>query len=128
MGRRINQNFVLLPFYKLIRMIQYKAQDAGIRIIYTREDYTSKCSFLDWEEINQHKIYRGQRITRGLYRSSTGKIINSDVNGGYNIIKKEVPKAFASWETADGIEGVWLHPIRWRMSRVTQHTLISDES
>jgi len=34
-------------------------------------------------------------------------ILNSDVNGAYNIIRKAIPDAFAK-----GIEGVGLHPIR----------------
>jgi IS605 OrfB family transposase len=114
LGRRTNQSFVLLPFNKLVLMLNYKAQDAGIRFISIREDYTSKCSFLDKEPIRQHTTYLGRRITRGLYCTSTGKVINSDVNGGYNIVKKAVPNAFASKEAADGIEGVWLHPVRWR--------------
>ena len=114
LGKRINQNFVLLPFHRLIQMIQYKAMDEGIKVIITSEYYTSKCSFLDGEEITNHSSFLGERITRGMFRSKTGRIITSDVNGVYNIIKKEVPNAFASWETADGIEGVWLHPVRWK--------------
>ncbi len=47
--------------------------------------------------------------SRGLFRSAKGVIINADCNGGYNIIRKAVPKAFAKAE-ADGIEGVGLHP------------------
>ncbi|MFB8795705.1 MAG: hypothetical protein U7126_16135 [Microcoleus sp.] len=30
----------------------------------------------------------GKRIKRGLYRSSTGLLINADVNGAANIIRK----------------------------------------
>ncbi len=114
LGKRINQNFVLLPFSKLMHMIQYKAMDEGIRVILTTEYYTSKCSFLDGEPITNHSSFQGERITRGLFRSRNGRIVNSDVNAGYNIIKKEVPNAFSAQENANGIEGVWLHPIRWK--------------
>ena len=114
LGKRINQNFVLLPFHRLIQMIQYKAMDEGIKVIVTSEYYTSKCSFLDGEEISNHSSFLGERIIRGLFQSKNGRIINSDVNGGYNIIKKEVPNAFSQWETTDRIEGVWLHPVRWK--------------
>ncbi len=114
LGKRGNQNFVTIPFSKLIKKIEYKAQDTGIRTILIREDYTSKCSFLDQEPIIRHSAYVGERITRGLFQASTGEMINSDVNGGYNIIKKAVPNAFTQWETIDGIEGVWLHPVRWK--------------
>ena len=112
LGKRVNQNFVSVPFDRLIQMIHYKAQDEGIRFIQTREDYTSKCSFLDGDLIKRQGSYSGERISRGLFCSKNGIIINSDVNGAYNIIKKAVPNAFSRWETADGIEGVWLHPIR----------------
>ena len=112
LGKRVNQNFVSVPFDRLIQMIHYKAQDEGIRFIQTREDYTSKCSFLDGDLIKRQGSYSGERISRGLFCSKNGIFINSDVNGAYNIIKKAVPNAFSRWETADGIEGVWLHPIR----------------
>ncbi len=114
LGKRINQSFVDVPFGRLIHIIQYKAQDAGIRVLLPREDYTSKCSFLDREEITKKPQYLGERSSRGLYCSKNGIMINSDVNGAYNIITKEVPNAFSQWETADGIKGVWLHPVRWK--------------
>lgn len=118
LGKRTNQNFVLIPFNRLIEKLEYKAQDAGIRIIKTPESYTSKCSFLDCEEITYHSRYLGDRISRGIFQSSNGISINSDVNAGYNIIKKEVPNAFSMSEIADGIEGVWLHPVRWNRAAV----------
>ena len=45
------------------------------------------------------------------YSDRLKKIINADVNGAYNIIKKAIPKAFINVE-ADRIEGVGLHPLR----------------
>ncbi len=71
-----------------------------------QESHTSKCSFLDNEPICHQKTYLGKRFSRGLFKSASGLIINADVNAGYNIIKKAIPKAF------DGIEDVVLHPIR----------------
>ncbi len=114
LGKRNNQSFVDVPFGRLIHIIQYKAQDVGIRVLLPREDYTSKCSFLDGEAIRKKIQYLGERSSRGLYCSKNRIMINSDVNGAYNIIKKEVPNAFFQWETADGIKGVWLHPVRWK--------------
>jgi putative transposase len=99
LGKKTNQNFVSIPFYRLIGMIEYKAQDVGIRVIQVREDYTSKCSFLDNEPLSKRLKYAGKRVTRGLYKSKAGLFINSDVNGAYNIIKKEIPNAFTQWET-----------------------------
>jgi putative transposase len=50
---------------------------------------------LDNEPIEKRKKYLGKRIKRGLFKASNGTIINADVNGGYNILKKGVPNAFA---------------------------------
>jgi len=106
MGRRNNQKFVQLPYFKLISQIQYKSKLVGIDVILEKESYTSKCSFLDNESIQKHKNYAGKRINRGLFRSKKGIIINADVNAGYNIIKKVIPNAVL----VDEIEGVGLYP------------------
>ena len=71
-----------------------------------QERYTSKCSFLDGEEICKHETYMGRRIKRGLFKSANGKYINADVNGSYNIMRKAIPNAFAN-----GIEGLVVNPI-----------------
>jgi len=105
LGRRMNQNFVTVPFLKFIRQLQYKAKLVGIEVKTNAEDHTSVCSFLDGEPVIHHENYAGKRISCGLFRAKSGIIINADVNGGYNIIRKAVPNAFA-----DGIEGVGLHP------------------
>jgi putative transposase len=107
MGKKNNQNFVQIPHFKLIQMLQYKAETEGITVKLQQESYTSKCSFLDSEPICHQETYKGVRFTRGLFRSENGTILNSDVNGAYNIIRKAIPDAFAK-----GIEGVGLHPIR----------------
>ena len=54
--------------------------------------YTSKCSFLDDEDICKHEEYVGKRIKRGLYKASDGRLINADVNGALNILKKVIGK------------------------------------
>lgn len=107
MGKKGNQKFVQLPLAKLIEMIQYKAQEIDIEVVLQEESYTSKCSFLDLEPIERHEKYIGKRIKRGIFKSGKGILINADVNGALNIIRKATPKAFA-----DGVEGVGLHPKR----------------
>ncbi|RLP89128.1 transposase [Geobacillus stearothermophilus] len=107
LGKRLNQAFVQIPYDMFIHQLQYKAEEQGVRVIVTEESYTSKCSFLDMEEIKKQKQYKGKRIKRGLFQSEKGILINADVNGAYNIIRKVFPKAFA-----DGIEGVGLHPVK----------------
>ena len=72
LGKRNNQNFVFLPIAKLLFMIEYKANDAGISVVFQEESYTSRCSFLDNEDIGYHDKYLGKRISRGLFRAADG--------------------------------------------------------
>lgn len=96
LGKRTNQTFVSIPHAQFIDMLIYKATLVGIKVIVSEESYTSKCSFLDLETIGKHDIYAGRRIKRGLFRSANGRLINADVNGSYNILRKVVPNAFAN--------------------------------
>jgi putative transposase len=100
-GKRNNQNFVPIPHARFIDMLTYKAQLVGIRVIVREESHTSKCSFLDLEPIEHHEQYVGKRVKRGLFRASNGRRIHADVNGSYNILRKEIPDSFGQ-----GIEGV----------------------
>ena len=92
-GKRNNQNFVNIPYTKFINQLTYKCKSLGITVIVREESYTSKASFLDYDEIPNYKEgakhkFSGKRIKRGLYRSTTRKI-NADVNGAYNTMVKE---------------------------------------
>ena len=118
LGGITNQNFVFIPFYKLIKMIEYKGEEVGIKVIIREESHTSKCSVTDWESVEHHDKYVGKRISRGLFKSKNEIIINADVQGYINIIRKEFPKI----NKIDGIEGVRLHPVRVNplMSRAGQ--------
>lgn len=91
-GRKNNQNFVNIPYYKLLNMITYKCELLGITVHITEESYTSKCSFLDNEDVCKHKEYKGKRIKRGLFKSSDERLINADINGALNILKKVIGK------------------------------------
>ena len=100
LGRRNNQNFVNIPYTKFINQLTYKCQLLGITVITREESYTSKASFLDYDEIPNYKAeikpkFSGKRVKRGLYRSTTRKI-NADVNGAYNIMVKENPNYIIS--------------------------------
>jgi len=112
MGRRTNQNFVQVPFLNLVKMIQYKALLVGMNVELVDESHTSKCSFLDGESIEHHEHYAGRRVKRGLFKTRSAKLINADVNGAYNIIKKAVPKAF---DKVDGIEAFGVTPVSVRI-------------
>ena len=48
----------------------------------------------DLEEPRGNEKYVGKRVKRGLFRSSTGKVINTDINGSLQIIRKKFPEAF----------------------------------
>jgi len=111
-GKKNNQHFVSIPHSKLIQMITYKAEIAGIIVRTTEESYTSKCSFLDNEVVGKHDCYLGKRTGRGMFVSSKGIKINADVNGSYNIIKKVFPNAFAN-----GIEDAVVHPVKVNLQR-----------
>ena len=100
LGKRNNQNFVNIPYSKFINQLTYKCQLLGITVITREESYTSKASFLDYDEIPNYKDeikpkFSGKRIKRGLYKSTTRKI-NADVNGAYNIMAKENPNYIIS--------------------------------
>ena len=110
-GNINNQKFVNIPHSRFIHMIKYKCEIEGINVIITEESYTSKSSFIDLDNIptygDKHiPEFRGKRIKRGLYKSKEGKIINSDVNGSYNILRKAIPNAFGH-----GIEGLSVNPV-----------------
>ena len=102
LSKRVNQNFVQIPFARLIEMIQYKAEEKGIAVILTEESYTSGTSFIDNEPPTKENYNKARRIHRGLFVSNKGIKINADLNGAYQILRKVVP---IKW---DG--GCVLHP------------------
>ncbi|WP_287526997.1 transposase [Okeania sp. SIO2C2] len=106
-GKKNNQNFTQTPHYKLIQQITYKCQLVGIKVIETEESYTSKTSAIDLEKPICHKNYVGKRVKRGLFRSATGKVINADINGSLQIIRKKFPGAF----TVEGIVSCAVQPV-----------------
>ena len=75
-------------------MIQYKSELNGINVILQEESYTSKVSFFNNDFIPEYNktdnLYKpsGKRICRGLYKLSNGFVINSDINGSLNILRK----------------------------------------
>lgn len=53
-GKNNNQKFVQIPHSRFIDLLKYKAKLIGINVIVREESYTSKCSFLDNEEIKKN--------------------------------------------------------------------------
>ena len=94
-GKVNNQSFVSIPLQKLKDRICLLAKEENINIIIQEESYTSKASFFDNDDIptyssndSEHYKFSGKRIKRGLYQTSNGSIINADINGALNILKK----------------------------------------
>ena len=95
LGKKTNQNFVQIPFNRLIQMLSYKCQLVGINCVIQEESYTSKASFIDNDHIpvfnsttELNYKFSGKRIKRGLYYSQNGIKINADINASLNILRK----------------------------------------
>jgi len=99
MGKQTNQKFIGIPYEMFIGQLEYKCQDNNINLILTEESYTSGTSYLDNEEPVKDNYNKKRRIARGLFKSNKGKLINADVNGSYQIMRKVFP------EIEYGIEG-----------------------
>ena len=118
MGKVQNQNAVQIPYNQFSHMLSYKCESAGIKYIENEESFTSKASFLDMDYIPTYGEYEkgvynfsgkrkiGGKETRGLYASGDGTIINADVNGAYNIMRKAIPNALD-----DCTYNMGLHPV-----------------
>lgn len=113
MGKKTNQSFTCIPFYKLRNMLKYKCELAGIKYIETEESYTSKCSFLDLEEMKNQPNYLGRRTNRGLFVSGDGHKINADLNGSLNIIRKVADnEIFKFTNIFELVEGYAVSPVK----------------
>jgi putative transposase len=108
-GKKNNQNFVNIPHAKLIQQIEYKAKLQGIEVVTTTENYTSKTSFIDDEKICKHDEYSGKRIKRGMFKTKEGYLINADINGAFNILRKVTPN-FNIKTIKNGVEGTVVSP------------------
>jgi len=101
LGKQTNQNFVSIPHARLIEMLEYETRLVGIKVIVQEESYTSKSNFLGLDPIpvygktDKDPVFSDRRLKRGLYKTSARQLINSDVNGSYNILRKAIPNAFS---------------------------------
>ena len=107
LSKQINQHFVQIPFNTLIQQIQYKAEEFGIKVILVEESYTSGTSFLDNELPTKENYDKSRRKHRGIFKANNGALINADVNGAFQILKKVFPNAYTN-----GIEAVVFQPIK----------------
>lgn len=96
-GKSNNQTFTNISFGDFRNMIQYLCELYGIEYVEQEESYTSKSSFLDGDELpiyNPDEEYEGsfsgKRVHRGLYKTKEGIIVNADLNGAANIMRKSI--------------------------------------
>lgn len=95
LGKQNNQNFVNIPFGQLRSKLEYLCELNNIIFVKQEESYTSKSSFWDKDDLPvynadnpQEYSFSGKRVHRGLYQTANGKILNADVNGALNIMRK----------------------------------------
>ena len=101
LGCKNNQEFTSLPHAEFLRILAVVANKYRIQVIPVEESYTSKASLLDLDDLpvykegdTQNYTFSGKRIKRGLYRSGNGTLLNADINGAGNVIRKGLPEAF----------------------------------
>lgn len=95
LGKITNQNFVNIPIGNIKEKLEYMCMLYGITFKKQEESYTSKASFFDHDEIPiynadkpQKYSFSGKRVKRGLYKTKDGDLINADINGALNILRK----------------------------------------
>ena len=103
MSKSSNQKFIQIPYEMLLGQLRYKCENVGINYVEVDESYTSGTSFLDHERPDKSSYDKSRRLVRGLFKSNSGLLVNSDVNGSLQIMKKAFPNAF---KERYGVEGV----------------------
>lgn len=112
-GKVNNQKFVYIPYLKLKQKLEHKCNENGIEFILHEESYTSKCSFIDKERVCKHEKYLGKRVKRGLFKSKEGILVNSDINGAGNILRKVIGDVVYD----QPIVGLMLNPIKLNFNK-----------
>ncbi len=120
LGKKTNQNFINLSLGQFIDKLRYKLELHGITLKVTNESYTSKASFVDSDclpkkyQPEKSHSFSGKRVKRGLYRSQDGTLVNADVNGAYNILRK-CESTFSFGQLVEKVGDCvkkWLHPTK----------------
>ena len=106
LSKTANQTFVQIPYESFIGKLEYKCSDVGVNLIETEEGYTSGTSFLDNEQPIKENYDKTRRLYRGLFKANDGRLINADVNGAFQIMRK----VFSNVK-ANEIAGAYSHPV-----------------
>jgi IS605 OrfB family transposase len=122
MGTRNNQSFVQIPIFALRLKLKSLCERAGIAFDEQEESYTSKSSFVDGDPIPVYNADNpidfqgsGKRIKRGLYRTQKGWLINADINGAANILRKHLESSQNELRFGLG-RGCLAQPLRVKIS------------
>ena len=117
---KTSQNFQSIPFFKLIEKIQFKAEQQGIKVVFTEEAWTSQASFIDSDPIpvfdkDQPKPQMSGTRFKGLFKTDSGAVLNADVNGSLNIARKVIPKIVEDdrWSRSVSATPVVVNPLKW---------------
>ena len=103
--KKDKQNFIQIPFNRLIFKIKERLSRYGIEVLEQEESYTSKASALDFDKLpvyngkSANSKFSGRRTKRGLYKTKEGILVNADLNGSLNIMRKAFPEI--EFETTD---------------------------
>ena len=109
LGSVNNQNIVSIPYHKLRSKLMNKCALHGITYESQEESYTSKSSALDNDIIPVYGddisdvVFSGKRIHRGLYCSSDDILLNADINGSINILRKYFNERNEKWVFHDSV-------------------------
>lgn len=94
------------------------------------ESYTSKASFIDDDRIpvygEEPTKFSGKRISRGQYRTADGTVINADLNGSANILRKAFPNAVDTVNFDDVV--VIKHPFMINGQKKPSNTISKSKS
>lgn len=83
-GKAGNQKLHAWPFAEVRRQLEYKGEEAGVKVVAVNERGTSSHCHLCGK--------KGAREPRGVLKcKECGILINSDVNGAFNILNKVSP-------------------------------------
>ena len=95
LGTRTNQNFTQISFGSLREQLSNLCERYDIDYVEQEESYTSQASFFDGDNLPVYNAdnpnayaFSGKRIHRGLYKTAAGTLINADLNGAANILRK----------------------------------------
>jgi putative transposase len=91
LGKSTNRKFYEIPYREILNKLELALKVKNVKLTITEESYTSKCDALSLEPIKKHNKYMGKRVMRGLFSSKQCLLVNADVNGALNILRKVYP-------------------------------------